>query len=356
MARVYRRTYTKRLADGERVTKPCAKWYIEYVDASGRPRRKAGYTDKRASEAYAAELQRAVDREKAGIIDAESLNLSKQLGASIGTHIEAYRLHLRTAGVSAWHLAETTRRLRTIIEACGFARLGDVKAEPVQRWCALQESEGMSARTRNTYTGSLRAFVRWCVADRRLASDPLVTLGKADETADKRRNRRALSEDELVRLVLTAELRPLAEYGRPTVRKPRCERKKKRDTWSRAALTPDNMAESLNRARESLKENPALVGRLERTGRERALIYRALVLTGLRRGELAALTWGDLSIDTPDAWLTVRAEVAKNRREDAVPIRGDLAADLREWRTECGDPSSTDSVFKVRRDLSRILK
>ncbi len=356
MARVYRHTYTKGLPNGQRVTKTCAKWYIEYVDASGRPRRKVGYTDKRATEAYAAELQRRVDREKAGIIDSESLNLSKQLGVGIETHIEAYRLHLRTADVSDWHLTETMRRLKVIVETCGFARLVDLKAEPVQKWCELQESEGMSARTRNTYTGSLRAFVRWCVADRRLAADPLVTLGRADETADKRRNRRALSEDELIQLVTVAELRPLAEYGRPAVRKTPSERQGKRDTWCRAALTPGNMAESVARARKSLKDNPTLIARSERTGHERALIYRTLVLTGLRRGELAALTWGDLSIDTPDAWLTVRAAVAKNRREDAVPVRADLAADLRAWRAECGGPLSTKPVFKVRRDLGRILK
>ena len=55
---------------------------------------------------------------------------------------------------------------------------------------------------------------------------------------------------------------------------------------------------------------------LEWIGRERALIYKALVLTGLRKGELASLTVGQLDLDGP--------------REGVALVHGVLARGLRE--------------------------
>ena len=66
-------------------------------------------------------------------------------------------------------------------------------------------------------------------------------------------------------------------------------------------------------------------------GRERALIYKTLVLSGLRRNELATLTVGQLRLDgsTPHALLNAADE--KNREGNSVAIRADLAADLARW-------------------------
>lgn len=69
------------LVDGRREKRVCPKWYVTFTDATGR--RIPGYTDKRATEAYANELQRGVDRENAGIIDRESVELSQDLSAKI---------------------------------------------------------------------------------------------------------------------------------------------------------------------------------------------------------------------------------------------------------------------------------
>ena len=85
MARIFRQTYTKPIPpgaeihtrngrrfarfkdgsgrvrtapvseDGTRVILDTAKWYIDYRDGNGNPRRVAGFTDKRATEQKAAE-------------------------------------------------------------------------------------------------------------------------------------------------------------------------------------------------------------------------------------------------------------------------------------------------------------
>jgi integrase len=74
--------------------------------------------------------------------------------------------------------------------------------------------------------------------------------------------------------------------------------------------------------------------RLERLGHERALIYKTLVLTGLRKGELASITVGQLALDADPPRLRLAARDAKNRHEATIPLRADVAADLRQWLAE----------------------
>ncbi|MHC4090392.1 MAG: hypothetical protein ACYSVY_08975, partial [Planctomycetota bacterium] len=54
---------------GRPVYERARKYYIEYTDAQGVVRQVAGYTDKRATDQKAAELERQAAREQAGVID-----------------------------------------------------------------------------------------------------------------------------------------------------------------------------------------------------------------------------------------------------------------------------------------------
>src|SRR6185436_8401328 len=109
------------------------------------------------------------------------------------------------------------------------------------------------------------AFANWCCqpAISRLASNPFTGIAKADEKAGCRRKRRALTEAELRSLLDVARRRPLMD--RMTVR---------RGTRKGQAVA---------------KLSDATRQDMERLGRERALLYKVLALTGLRRGELASL-------------------------------------------------------------------
>ena len=155
----------------------------------------------------------------------------------------------------------------------------------------------------------------------RLDSDPLLVLRLVETETDIRRRRRAFTEPELQRLLDVARTRPVRDAE--TLR--RGERK----------------------GEQAAKLKPEYRATLERRGHERALIYKTLVLTGLRKGELTALRWADVDLDGETAWLTVRAETAKNKRNESIPIRDDLLTSLRAWRTECGTPEPTSLVFEV---------
>jgi integrase len=120
-----------------------------------------------------------------------------------------------------------------------------------------------------------------------------------------RRKRRALTEDELKKLLAVAATRPLADT--------RTIRRGKRRGEPIAELKPETII------------------RLQAVGRERALIYKMLVLTGLRKNELATLTVGQLDLAPGASFLQLDAADEKSREGNAVAIRDDLAADLRSW-------------------------
>jgi hypothetical protein len=112
-------------------------------------------------------------------------------------------------------------------------------------------------------------------------------------------------EDELVRLLAVARGRPLLE-----------------------ALT---VRKGPRKGERYANVRPEVRARLELLGRERALIYKTLVLTGLRKGELGSLTVVQLHLDEPVPFASLDAADEKNREGNEIPIRDDLAADLRQW-------------------------
>lgn len=365
MATVYRKTVTRKLPLGAelftRRGERCARWkdskgkrqtalVFDGADGSLRVRMASGtyiakYRDGqgivlevstgcRSKDGALAVLKALTDRAekvRSGIITTTEDAIADHLQSPIGEHVEAYLSHHRTRGSSPTHLEGIKIRLDRLVREVPFARLGDIQSEAVSRWLAARLSEDMAPRTRNSYLEVLKAFCNWCVQSERLASNPLAKLRKADEQTDRRIVRRSMTEEELRRLLYVTTWRPLAEFGRDVVAKDPSERKAKRDTWTLAPLSFDALPAAIDRARESLKDNPAFITELERRGRQRALVYKTLVLTGLRRGELASVTVGDIHLDEAVPYATLQAASAKNRQATEIPLRDDLVADLRAW-------------------------
>jgi integrase len=183
--------------------------------------------------------------------------------------------------------------------------LADFDAAPVEQWLVQRTGEDMSASTRNSYLAAAGAFVNWCIADGRLAVNPFARVVKANEDADCRRTRRALDDAELVQLLDAARRRPLLDAM--TIRR-----------GKRKGQAVANVGDTAR-------------ARLELLRRERALVYKTFLLTGLRRGELASLTVGRLHLEGPVAFLSLDAGDEKNREGSDLALRDDLTADLRDW-------------------------
>ncbi len=296
------------------------------------------------------------------MIDATQDRCIEESRKPLTEHFAAYDEHLRVhvrrkTGFSATprHRSQRQKHLRTVSDDLEWTKLGDLNRSELERWLAGSEGKGPSAGTRNTYARSWCAFGNWCVDTGRLVVNPFTRLGRANERTDRRRHRRALSPDELEQLIDVARRRPLAEYGRAPIKLERQEGEpKRRASWTYDPVTPANIADCESQAQERLKDRPDLVARLESLGRQRALTYKVLVLTGLRLNELRSLTVGDVDLDsaTPTAWLAPEHE--KARRGADIPLRIDLATDLKEHLAERLERAQRDAMREGRPMTARF--
>jgi integrase len=340
--------------DKPRIRVKAGTYSAQYRDGAGVVRRvSTGCKSADAARAVLADLVARAEKVRAGIVTAAEAAVADYADAPVAEHVDAYLdalAHKRGKGarrtVNAEHLANVRRSLRLAVDECGFRRLRDLNRAAVERWvCRLLampdapvvDAAGTvtvparpAARTVNVRLCSLTAWGNWLVESSRLTANPFARLRKLDEADDVRRQRRALTADELRRLLTVARLRPVAEFGRPTVRIVDDTRPaKSRATWKRAELTFDTVVAAAERGRGRLR--PDVAARLEHDGRERALLYAVLVTTGLRKGELAALTVGDVLLDEPQPFVVLPGADAKNGQRATLPLRADVADELRAW-------------------------
>ena len=329
-----------------RVVTESGTYFAKYRDADGSVvTRPTGCRDKQAAEQLLKKWEREAEQVKAGTLDRKALDTARRASAPLEDHLAAYERSLIAAEVTTVYRENALRAVRRVAKDCGFDTPAAFHREAVEDWLASRVGEGMSARSRNYYRQSVVAFANWCAQSNRLTGHDLDRIPKADEKADPRRQRRALTEDELRRLLVIAATRPLTDT--------KTVRRGQRKGEAFAELRPETVA------------------RLQAVGRERALIYKTLVLTGLRKNELATLAVAQLDLTDGSAFLELDAADEKSREGNAVALRDDLAADLREWigdklveaqnaARDAGEPipmtlPSTTLLFDVPAGLLRIL-
>ena len=293
-------------AAGDRITVEAGTFSAKFRDGSGIVRKVAtGCRDESAARSVLTDLERRAERVRGGLLTADEANAIDHQERPFGEHIDAYLMKLEAEGTSPAHRANVRRNLERLAADCLFKRLGNLSREALERWLVAQEKAGMGPGTRNTYRAAAVAFCNWAMETGRLMVNPFAKVAKAAEDVNPRRQRRALTEDELRRLLDVARRRPLED--RLTVYKgPR-------------------------KGQRYAKLRPEVQRRLDRLGQERALIYKTLVLTGLRKGELASITVGHVVLDADLPYLVLEAADEKIREGSTIPLRADLAADLRQW-------------------------
>ena len=287
------------------------------------------------------DLETRAEKVKAGKWTAAEDAVLDHQATPLGGHVEDYLNCLaakRGKGakvrVSPRHVDNVGRCLRRVVAECKFQHLRDLNRKVLERWADRVEVAGMANRTLNTYLSAATAFGNWLVEAGRIVANPFARPPKRDEKAGQRRKRRALTEDELQRLLKVAQLRPIAEYGRNRHRRDDADQrddKKSRRTWRRVPLEYVEIEAAVERGRQALRTRPDVVAELERRGKERAMIYKSLVLTGLRKGELASLVVGNLELTGATPYIVLNAADEKAGRGAEIPVRADLVADLQDW-------------------------
>lgn len=311
--RVEAETYTAKYRDGSNLIVEVA----------------TGCRDKSAAQAVLADLERQAERIRAGLLSPAEARIADHLTTPIGKHVADYLTSLESSGSCPKHVVESKRVLTAALTGCGFRTLADFDRSAVEAWLNARRLAGASGRTRNIDLIRLIAFANWLRAVGRLVGNPFESIGRASE-AETKRTRRSLTEAELVRLLAVARDRPLQDAL--TIR-----------TGPRRGRLEANV-------RDDVRAD------LEAVGRERALIYKTLVTTGLRVGELASLTAAQVKLDGRAAYIELDAADEKNRQGNAVPIRDDLADDLRAWLDDKPDRLvGSTPLFNVPTNLLRTF-
>ncbi len=238
-------------------------WYFR-LSVNGRDRWVKGYTDKTASATLMAEKLKQIARGEAGLIDTFAPHAKRPLME----HVADYLSESTGKGNDSEWIYTVGKRLHKMISACGWSRLPDVTSASFIRFRDTGEIAALSPKTRNEYQQTIRAFCRWCVSTGRMPIDPFRNMNTVKVNGDIRRERRALSDDEIARLLAVV----------PSYRK---------------------------------------------------ACYLFAILTGLRRAELRQLKWADLHLDSPKPFANVRASTTKNGRQAIVFLRDDLVAELK---------------------------
>lgn len=160
-----RGTLFKRIAGGT--------WIGAWYDHDGkRQERSTGTTDKAAAERILAKrvTDAALRREK--VVDARVENVTKQAHRPIGEHLADWRAALEAKGNSAKRITMVIGRAKRMIADCRFPTLADVEPARVHSTIREMQEKDAAPRTINGYLQALGQFIRWAVAEGRLAANP----------------------------------------------------------------------------------------------------------------------------------------------------------------------------------------
>ncbi len=283
----------------KRVREKSKTWRGRYVDSKGKTKTVSLFDSRDLSKAKLANIEQRVREELAGVRKHDPYETHRETllmcpnckgdgGSRDGSaeqecescHLGAYREFLRSKGNTENHTNVTARRIALICRECGFTTLNDLAAGKVATWLKDRRESGLSPAGSNHYLVAVKAFGNWLVKDRRWPENPFAYLSRVNAKVDVRVVRRALSNEELSRVI------DAAMTGAPF-----------RDL----------------------------------SGSDRAMLYAIAALTGLRASELASLSEKNFDFKSEPPTLTLEAAYSKHRREDVLPLHSGLAKSLQAW-------------------------
>jgi integrase len=209
-----------------------------------------------------------------GLLDSEKAKAGKLLTELVSEYVKFLEANER----SEKYINDTQAELDRIFEGCTFQYWSDIAPTKVMTYLKKLRDEGLSYRRSNAYLKSIKAFCKWMVDCNYVSRSPLHHLKTLDAELDRRRQRRALTTEELRRLLKTT-VKSKEIFGM--------------------------------------------------TGRERALLYYVATQTGLRVNEIRSLRVDSFDLD--DLTVTIKTGHSKHGTEDVLPIRQDLAKKLNEF-------------------------
>ncbi len=307
--RVYKATYKDR--DGKK--RKAAKWYLDFSDHNQLRHKIPAFTDKRLSEAFGRNIESLINCRVAGLepdiklnqwietlpdsllkkfvswglMDGQRTEITKPLTEHISDYIEI----LKAKGFSKDYVVRTKNRLKKVVSECRFNYFRDITKSAVEIYSGKLKKDGYSNTSRGHYLDTLKTFLNWAEQDQRIIRNPIAKLGKPARDSEKKG---ILIPEQFIRLI-----------------------------------------------KMTFKKN-ILIGRT--TGQERAILYVLAGTTGLRRKELLNLSWDDINLSANNAFVRVKASIAKNGKEAKQLIPPMVVNLLRVLKAHTR-PNDNDRVF-----------
>jgi integrase len=266
------------------------------------------------------ELEAARDRAKGVLAEAYQGHdpvaaLRKANAQTFGSYVdEVYAPWARSNIKSA---EGTLARLKFCFAEILDTKLGEITAWQIEKWRSRRLERGIKASTVNRDLDDLRSSLSKALVWGLLPANPLATVRRV--RVDSNAVVRFLSDEEETRL------RGALEDRENRIRLARA----KANSW---------------RVTRGYRPFPDLSQRVF-PDRLRPMVILSLN-TGLRRGELFSLTWGD--IDLANADLAIHGFKAKSGRTRHIPLNDEAIWALREWRDR--DSDATDIIFPGKTD------
>jgi integrase len=238
----------------------CQHWRIAFKDENGKRRTVRGYKDKAATEALARDIERRVERIKAGLPVERKERTQQPLEDAINAFLDD--LARRGCGPQKFHHYECKRLLTKIREACNWKSLATIRADDFSKFLANLSKLGKSPRTLNRHHETLRNFLNWTIQQGWLEASPIARLQMTPVgQAGRRRRRRAYTIEEWHRLLDNAGSRRAIYLiaSLSGLRRSELLRLEKRDVqpmrWTlRAEITKNGRAENIPMLEECWEE------------------------------------------------------------------------------------------------------
>lgn len=268
------------------------RWALDWKDAQGTRRRLVLSEDKRVAERMRSEIINQRDLELAGLgsIEGQSRDLLELLDLYLADLMHrAHATHVKAVDV-------TIRKMLKVLRA---TRVRDLRPIDLMQYRAELVRQGKGNRTVNMTFGKLKALLNWAASANLIAENPIRHFKPLPYQENHwRRARRALSDEEIERLLTAAESDD-AEFA----------------AYVAAETT---IANSTKGADYAERRRPPRA--------PQAIFFRTLLDTGARWSELTSATWADLNRER--LTLRLRATTTKSGKTRIIPLRAELVTEL----------------------------
>lgn len=271
-------------------------WHLRYrLPGESKVRSKSlEVRERRVAETKQRQFEEDFERQKAGLPRKNQAGSLSEAGA-IRPLLEEFLASRRDRGTNEKQLRDIQHHVQTPCRALGWTQLADINARSYETWLRSAEMAGKAPRTKNTYLKNFLAFLGHLVRIGLIDRNPLSGLQMAAEKGRQRRKRRALSDEELARLLTASPF-------------------------------------------------------------ERAIIYLTMVHAGLRRGDVERLQWRDVQLHENQPFLRLWDSQTKESRDGRVEVHSELCAALKIWRSRATDLNGrvfpcVPRVRELRKDL-----